>query len=155
MFHAVPAWPHDILKTQFRHDIYLYKRLLQPRTRTLQRSKASPPTHVSAHKHTSYPCVPPGALLATNHCHVPAHNVLTADAFIRIVMSPGALLATKARLGELSGVEGLWRAARDELGRLDKENGELKEMVSAGIDTLGRSRCAGAHIGKVAVITGA
>lgn len=33
---------------------------------------------------------------------------------------PGALLATKGRVAELSAVEQLYRSARDELGRLDK-----------------------------------
>jgi hypothetical protein len=37
-------------------------------------------------------------------------------------------------------VESLYRAARDELARLDKENGELKDMLNTGVDTLTRSR---------------
>jgi hypothetical protein len=34
----------------------------------------------------------------------------------------------------------LYRAARDELTRLDKENAELKDMLNTGVDTLTRSR---------------
>ncbi len=37
-------------------------------------------------------------------------------------------------------VEALYRAARDELSRLDQENGELKGMLSGGADRLTQSR---------------
>lgn len=55
-------------------------------------------------------------------------------------------MANKGRLAGLSAMEGLYSAARDELGRLDKENLELKDMVAAagagaGAMQLGRSRC--------------
>ncbi len=46
-------------------------------------------------------------------------------------------------MSELSQVQALYLAAREELDRLDKENGELKEMVQqgGGFDVM-RSRCA-------------
>lgn len=37
-------------------------------------------------------------------------------------------------------VEALYRSARDELTRLDKENAELKDMLNTGVDTLTKSR---------------
>ena len=51
-----------------------------------------------------------------------------------------ALLSAKAQLGELSQVQSLYTAAREELDRLDKENGELKGMVQQGAYELPRSR---------------
>ncbi|KXZ45114.1 hypothetical protein GPECTOR_58g563 [Gonium pectorale] len=50
------------------------------------------------------------------------------------------LVATKGRVADLSALETLYVAARDELERLDKENGELKDMVAGGAVQLGRSR---------------
>ncbi|PNH10823.1 hypothetical protein TSOC_002338 [Tetrabaena socialis] len=52
----------------------------------------------------------------------------------------GELVATKGRLADLSALETLYGAARDELERLDKENLELKDMVTSGTAQLGRSR---------------
>lgn len=65
-----------------------------------------------------------------------AHTVLTWPA-----RAPaGALLASKTRLSEMHVLEGLYNEARDELARLDKENLELKDMWSNGVQQLGRSR---------------
>ncbi|KAG2438324.1 hypothetical protein HYH02_011021 [Chlamydomonas schloesseri] len=50
------------------------------------------------------------------------------------------LVATKGRLADMSALETLYGAARDELQRLDKENLELKDMVAGGSAVLGRSR---------------
>eukprot|EP00198_Chlamydomonas_reinhardtii_P008254 XP_001697591.1 predicted protein [Chlamydomonas reinhardtii] len=50
------------------------------------------------------------------------------------------LVATKGRLADMSALETLYGAARDELGRLDKENLELKDMVAGSSAVLGRSR---------------
>ncbi|GLI70099.1 hypothetical protein VaNZ11_014878 [Volvox africanus] len=52
----------------------------------------------------------------------------------------GELVVTKGRLADMSALETLYGAARDELQRLDKENLELKDMVAAGAVQLGRSR---------------
>ncbi len=49
-------------------------------------------------------------------------------------------MAAKGRLADMSALETLYGAARDELQRLDKENLELKDMVAAGGVQLGRSR---------------
>lgn len=49
-------------------------------------------------------------------------------------------MATKDRLADVSALEALYGAARDELLRLDKENLELKDIVSSGGVQLGRSR---------------
>jgi len=57
-----------------------------------------------------------------------------------------ALLASKTRLSEMYALEGLYCEARDELGRLDKENLELKSMWQQGVEELGRSRCACVYV---------
>ncbi len=67
-----------------------------------------------------------------------------AVALLRVTcapLPPAALLSTKTKLGEVSHLQGLYLAAREELDRLDKENGELKEMVQSGVYDVGRSRC--------------
>ncbi|KAG2488478.1 hypothetical protein HYH03_012983 [Edaphochlamys debaryana] len=66
------------------------------------------------------------------------------DRVVTVQKDHGGLLSelvqTKGRLADLSALETLYGAARDELQRLDKENLELKDMVARGSTTLGRSR---------------
>ncbi len=58
----------------------------------------------------------------------------------RTPATAGELVAVKGRLAGMASLETLYGAARDELDRLDKENLELKDMVSGTGVLLGRSR---------------
>ncbi|KAG1656903.1 hypothetical protein FOA52_007992 [Chlamydomonas sp. UWO 241] len=54
--------------------------------------------------------------------------------------SVSALMSNKAEMAELHQLQAMYQSAREELDRLDKENSELKDMVSANAATLARSR---------------
>ena len=67
---------------------------------------------------------------AASPAALPAHARISIASLALLHIDPASLPQ----------VQGLYTAAREELDRLDKENGELKGMVQQGVYELPRSR---------------